>query len=78
MILRGEIALHILEAAAVYIGKDQGVAVGVHQPVAAEVPSPSIAAARLSQDQTLPLCHAANAILSQFVGRVWHKKLTTL
>jgi hypothetical protein len=77
LLLRGEIALHILEAAAMYIRKDQSVAVGIHQPVAAEVPSPSVAATRFPQDQALPLGHAANPVLSHFVGRFWHNKLTT-
>jgi hypothetical protein len=59
-----------------YIGKDQGIAVGIHQPVAAEVPSPWVAATRFPQDQTSPLGHAANPTLSHFVVRVWHNKLT--
>jgi hypothetical protein len=77
LLLRGEKALHILEAAPMYIGKDQSVTVGIHQPVAAEVPSPSVAATRFPQHQALPLGHAANPVLSHFVGRFWHNKLTT-
>ena len=60
-----------------YIRKDQSVAVGIHQPVAAEVPSPSVAATRFPQDQTLPLRHATNPILSHFFARFWHNKLIT-
>ena len=77
LLFRGEIALHILEAPPVYIRKDQGVAVGIHQPIAAEVPGPSVAATRFPQDQALLLGHAANPILSHLVGRFWHNRFTT-
>ena len=52
-----------------YIRKDQGVALGIHQPSNCRSPKPAGRGdADSPEDQTLPLGHPANPILSHFVG----------